>query len=86
MQSDIMWGSLFRFCAENRGTMMVEPIIENDGYTIFIKIPSKNIVLKQELPQIMDELEAIKYIENEVVKAFKKKLDELVSVQLKKEG
>ena len=83
MQSEIVLGSLFRFCAENGGVMDVRPDIERNGYTIYIRIPSKNIVLKQDLPNIMDEFEAIRYIENEVVKGFENKLKELVSIKLK---
>lgn len=84
MQSDIIWGSLFKFCVENSGILSVEPDIHKDGYSIFVKIPSKNILLKQYLPNSMDFLHSIKYIENEVVKGFQQKLDEMTDVQFKK--
>ena len=72
--------SLFKFCLENGASMFVEKDSINSGYVVHVTVHQENIVLKQNLPELTNVIEnigAVKYVENEVVNKLSAKLEEL---------
>jgi len=62
---------------ENNAQMKIERDVDRAGFIIHVYIPSKQIALKQGLPNILHEPEAFKYVENELVNSFTAKIEEL---------